>query len=381
MGKPTVLRPSIVYPFRTILQARCNIIAPMKNDIQSLKEILRIPEVWDRFGLPGQPSISCSSPFRPDKSPSFSVYDEGRKWKDHGTDDGGDVIDFLARAGDTSTTEATKRFIEMAGGAAVPFLPRKGPSDAAAMREAYKEGVAAEKARKRALWPSFIAEEAYKAEARKRGAESRNVSPDAFEIGELMETIHYGNVCGFPCWILTDDAGLIAEARRIDRGVFPEIGELPSRKAHTLPGSIKAWPAGTAALRRLPNISRVMMVEGSPDYVAALHFASAHIDACGGSLNTLPVAMLGRGVGTEIHPEALALLAGKRIRIYPHNDPDGGGMERARVWAAQLHAAGCVVDFFNFDGLTRTEGQPVNDLNDLCDLIPSQQNLITDLLP
>ena len=104
----------------------------MQNDIHTLKENLRIPEVWHRLGLPGEPSLSCRAPFRPDKSPSFSVYDDGRRWKDHGTGEGGDVIDFIANAFDIAKKEAYKRFIVMAGGAALESAPRLRHDDAAA---------------------------------------------------------------------------------------------------------------------------------------------------------------------------------------------------------------------------------------------------------
>jgi hypothetical protein len=39
----------------------------------------------------------CSSPFREDRKPSFSVFDDGTYWKDQGTGEQGDVIQFVAK--------------------------------------------------------------------------------------------------------------------------------------------------------------------------------------------------------------------------------------------------------------------------------------------
>ena len=57
------------------------------------------------------------------------------------------------------------------------------------------------------------------------------------------------------------------------------------------------------------------------------------------------------------------MFAGKRVRIFRHSDSTGEGA--AERWAEQLADAGAEVDAFRFDGLRRTDGEPVNDLNDL----------------
>ncbi|MDB4412437.1 bifunctional DNA primase/polymerase [Akkermansiaceae bacterium] len=72
--------------------------APIQNDFDYLKEVYRIHDAWEDLELPGEPSESCQSPFRDDLNPSFSVFDAGRKWKDHGTDEQGDVFDFVQKA-------------------------------------------------------------------------------------------------------------------------------------------------------------------------------------------------------------------------------------------------------------------------------------------
>ncbi len=309
----------------------------MQNDIQSLKEILRIPEVWDRFGLPGQPSISCSSPFRPDKSPSFSVYDEGRKWKDHGTDDGGDVIDFLARAGDTSTTEATKRFIEMAGGAAVPFLPRKGPSDAAAMREAYKKGVAAEKARKRALWPAF----------------KRPSDDDVLVVAKLrklpVEAVDMARACGF-LWSATVDGAAcfvisegdhFAQAMRYDGMPFGLPGD-PKKK--TLPGSLSKGFVGWRTLG--DPACPVLIVEGVAgllEGIAAARAVDADARPGAGWSVLASISCNSRFIDETAD---VPLFAGRRFRILPDHDIAGTGFRAAAAWQEELQAMGATVDAY-----------------------------------
>lgn len=330
------------------------------NDIQNLKEILRIPEVWNRLGLHGTPGKSCRSPFRPDKSASFSIFDDGRQWKDHATGAGGDVIDFIALACKVDAKEATRRFLAMAGapvsGIVATPESRKNPAPTLTLPPLHGGTL----------------------EEIEQVARSRCLHFDAVSLACCLGTVAFGDVCGFPCWILTDAAHRIAEARRVDGKPFPAVGTLGERKAHTLKGSVKAWPAGVAVLENGRNYRAVMLVEGGPDYIAALHFA---ITGGPRGWDVLPVAILGRNAGTRIDPHALELLKGLRIRIYPHRDADGGGMARAQIWAKQLHSIGCDVDFFDFTGLSRRDGEPVNDLNDAAVIAPVQQNELLEVLP
>ncbi|MDB6140560.1 MAG: zinc finger protein, partial [Verrucomicrobiaceae bacterium] len=195
-------------------------------------------------------------------------------------------------------------------------------------------------------------------------------------LARSLGTLVFGQVCGHFCWILRDQAGHVAEARRVDGLPIPELGEMSQRKAHTLRGSLKSWPGGAGVLERRPHVRALMLVEGGPDYLAVLHFClerEVH--------DVLPIAMLGRGTGARIHPEALALLQGRRVRLYPHADADGGGMAGARLWAAQLHQHGCQVDFFTFTGLTLADGRPVKDLNDAALLSPALAPRLAHLFP
>ncbi|MDZ4289148.1 MAG: hypothetical protein U0984_14375 [Prosthecobacter sp.] len=328
------------------------------HDLPVLKQRLLIPEVWQRLGLPGRPAPSCRSPFRADTSPSFSLYAQGRRWKDFASGDGGDAIDFIARACGIALEEATRRFLAMAGVVLPLPLTRTPKADKAVLTLP----------RTHRGTPAEIAAIAH----------SRRLLPEAVSLAQSMQTLWLGDSCGFPCWILTDAARKIAEARRVDGRPFPPIGTLGERKAHTLKGSCKAWPVGVAVLKRLPHVRAIMLVEGGPDYLAALHFCLAK-----DVYDLLPIAMLGRGAGNRLDPLALKLLSKRRVRIYPHADADGGGLTSARIWAAQLHAAGCDVDLFSFEVLARSEGPPIKDLNDAARIqpTPTQQPQLDALLP
>jgi hypothetical protein len=76
---------------------------------------LSIDKLWEYFNYPARNGNPVCSPFREDRTPSFSVYDEGRRWRDHGNDEHGDSFDFYQRAKGQDSKSAFVGFIEMAG--------------------------------------------------------------------------------------------------------------------------------------------------------------------------------------------------------------------------------------------------------------------------
>ena len=68
------------------------------------------------------------------------------------------------------------------------------------------------------------------------------------------------------------------------------------------------------------------------------------------------------GATQRIHPDALPLFAGKRVRIFGHDDE--AGRAAVELWAGQLASVGVEADAFTFTGLRQADGQPVKDLND-----------------
>lgn len=81
-------------------------------------EILSIPVLWQRLGLPGRVRANCTvkSPLRSDdRHPSFSIYAQGRRYVDHSTKEGGDSFDFFCAICKLDKRTAYPQFLELAG--------------------------------------------------------------------------------------------------------------------------------------------------------------------------------------------------------------------------------------------------------------------------
>jgi hypothetical protein len=315
-----------------------------RSERESAKDRLRIPELWRLLGLEGEPSKLCPSPFREDRKPSFSVYDEGRQAKDFSTGEHFDGISFLGKARGMSNGKAIRAFVELANGRqlqAAPIIhasqapkPEKKP-DLSGLRSTTGQQL--------------------NAIARSRGIDVRSVA-----LAQAMGTLRVGHICGYPSWVLTDTSGRCAEARRIDREPYPAADSLCSRKAHTLACSKKNWPVGLLPAIKYREFESIALVEGGPDYLGLLHFSVRQHRK-----GILPVAMLGRGQGLHgLHLDSLEHFRAKRVRIYPHDDPDGRSYEAAEMWARQLMKLDAKVDFFTFEGITKAGGERCKDLND-----------------
>ena len=76
-------------------------------------------------------------------------------------------------------------------------------------------------------------------------------------------------------------------------------------------------------------------------------------------------------LGTSAIPEEeLRHFHGKRVRIFA--DADGPGLQAEGRWWHQLEAAEARVDGYSFEGLLRSDGKPVKDLNDFALIDPDQ---------
>jgi hypothetical protein len=180
--------------------------------------------------------------------------------------------------------------------------------------------------------------------------------------------IAFGTVCGTPSWVVLDTARKVAEARTLDGSLYGAAYGLSGRKTHTLRGSQKNWPLGLAA-----GTGPVLLVEGSGDFVAAHYFCSFTKRS---SNPWQPVALLGASVKT-IHPEAVPLILGRRVRIVPHADP--AGAKAGLQWAGLLKELDCRVDGFDLRNLARADGSPVKDLNDCTAMTPEAQTEMNQL--
>jgi hypothetical protein len=89
-----------------------------KDDDGLLKraiDALPIDKLWAHFNYPARSGNPVCSPFRNDRTPSFSIYDEGRRFKDHGTGAHGDSFDFFQLATGQDAKGVFEEFVKLAG--------------------------------------------------------------------------------------------------------------------------------------------------------------------------------------------------------------------------------------------------------------------------
>ena len=305
-----------------------------QSTLADAKARLNIHGLWPHFGFPGKPTASCRCPWREDHKPSFSVNADGTLWNDFATGEAGDAVDFFQRASGLSKQDGCRKFIERAGGHFAP-APR-----AAQPRSA--------DAKPKPVFPDFITGTA---DDFKQLASRRNIGREGLQFASERGLLRFAPLKGLPAWIVTDAARMNAQARRMDGQQWQHVGA----KAWTLPGAWAAWPIGITEAQPYPAIA---LCEGSPDLLAAHYLAlweqtTHHTKR---DVQCAPVAML--GASQRIHADALPMFAGKRVRIFGHDDDAGrAGVER---WAAQLASVGADVDAFSFVGLVQTDGKPVS---------------------
>jgi hypothetical protein len=177
----------------------------------------------------------------------------------------------------------------------------------------------------------------------------RSIKPEALQLAADNGFLFTATLKNLRAFILTDQTRKCYLARKMDGTLWEHNG----CKAYTLSGSQASWPIGILESSLYPAIA---LTEGVPDFLSAFHLALAFgVDAL-----VAPVCMSGASV--SIPGEALPRFAGKRIRIFAHNDQ--AGQAAAQRWTEQLKDT-ATVDRFSFQGLEMSDRQPVKDLNDL----------------
>lgn len=296
-----------------------------------------IPMVWRALNLPGEPGKSCRSPFREDRSPSFSIYAGGRMAKDHATGEIFDTVDFVAAALDTSKAEAARWLIEYAGTGRAPAAhkPRKAPT---------RPHKAPSKPKPPLTLPAMDGGTYGEICALQR---LRGLPLNA-GLEELRQRgiLHFANLPEGRAFILTDAARRNAQARLLNGEKLPVAGGM--KKAKTLAGAEASWPIGLADAR---NRETILLTEGGPDLLAVATAAWLETD---GSLQSFGFCFMA-GAGLKIPPEAVEAMAGKRIRLY--GQPDEAGRAAARRWFAQLKPFAAALDYWEPD----TPGMDIND--------------------
>ena len=185
-------------------------------------------------------------------------------------------------------------------------------------------------------------------------SELRNVNEDTLQIMAARGLLRCADFNAGRAFVALDPNLRNAQARLLSgqRWSRPDTMTRSPRKDT---GAVYGWPIGITAAAPFPAIA---MVEGVPDFISVLHHA-----ACRGLESQIAPVMM-PGAGVRIVADALPLFAGKRVRIFVHEDIRG--IDAFSRWSGQLIEAGAVVDGFIFDGLMQSNRKRVKDLNDLC---------------
>lgn len=287
------------------------------------RERFTIADLWSTFGFEGTPRSSCRSPFREDRSASFSIFDSGRAWHDHATGEGGDVIEFIRVALDTDHRGVRAWLSQHLSGNTAPACRVKVPSMSHKRPDEPRS----------IQWPSEIREGT--AADLQALCEARGISYAAAWTLTEAGVVRFTEIDNHPCMIVSDREERAAEIRRLDGTLFPN-----SSKAFPLRGVTKSWLVGAELLRRESADAAVMIVEGATDLLTAVDLLVRYRKA-GGFRDWVPVALLGAGC-RNLDAACAALIRGRHVRLVP--DGDAAGAQMARHWTKLLRSIGCKVD-------------------------------------
>lgn len=320
-------------------------------DIDEIKSRLTIFDAARALGitLKGRGS-AYHSPFREDGNPSFSIFDDGKRWKDHATGDSGDVIDFLAQYTRAGKGEAIKIAANITGMSLKPIVVRSAEN---ATLDSEKLFVGANKkvlCIPELYWSSRLA---HKLQA------SRGYTVLSLKIAFERGVFGFCEYKGKSAWLVTDGKKRVAQTRRVDGAYWRSFAN--RHKAETLRGSDCSVPIGLEAIGTR-NI--IALCEGSTDFLAAFHFA--YMNNCDSEI--APLAML--GASQRISSGILQVFQGKRVIIFP--DMDEAGKRGLENWGRQIAPYAAKLLYFDFSQFSRSNGIPVKDLSDFILLDPDE---------
>jgi len=314
----------------------------MQPDLGQLRKKCPMPVLMQELGLGRYARPSCPSPFRPDQSASWGIFETNGRWlfKDFATGECGDEIALLARFHHQDQRRDFKKLLELYAGVAdrtanqlASPLIRPAPSNAKPDTGFLIDGTCEQIEKLAAL---------------------RGISVEGLRYASERNVLKFGVWLGHEVYALTDQSGCLAELRRLDGRLFDGHGSLGAHKSHTVRHSRKNWPLGVL---EAVDCAGVAVVEGMPDFLAMHQFVLEE-DMAG---KIAPVAMLTGSC--DIADESLERFAGKSVRIFPHYDAPG--IDAAERWQKQLMEAGVNhVDFFNFRAIEIAAGI---ELKDLCE--------------
>lgn len=284
------------------------------SDVDTIKRSITIFDVGKILYPNHKLSKSCHSPFRQDNKPSFSVFDNGRSFKDFGTGEGGDVITFYRLATGVEFLDAITQLSELnLNGVIARRLPRE---------------------RKKELEHPVL-ESPTRIEINKI-AKLRSLSSEGVALSVARRFLFTGDIKEHRAWILTDDRRVYYAARRLDGE--PWRDQNVTRKCYTLHGSKARWPIGALDIAKYPCVA---LVEGGPDLLAAHHFIYQS-----NREKEVGVVCMSASSIKKIVDTAWMGFKNKRVRIFAHNDEPG--RIAGECWKEQLARIASYVDIFDF---------------------------------
>ncbi len=173
------------------------------------KERISIPQLWARLQMPGSPKKSCRCPWRRDRHPSFSVFANGTKWKDHGTGETGDAVDFFQQATGLSQGEACRQFIALARGGSPPHRLRQQPDCrpvTPASPPLLSQGTPGD-------WMTL--------------SSTRSLSIAAVKLATERGLLRFGRFRNRSAWFVTDSSRRVIQARRMEATDGGQTGPKP----------------------------------------------------------------------------------------------------------------------------------------------------------
>jgi len=313
-------------------------------DLQELKKQCPLKVLMKRMGLSKYAKKSCCSPFREEEKASWGIFEKDGHWfwKDHGTGDHGDEIDFLARHFKMDARSNFQELLERYAGYA-----QQPDDDQDVMIKSKKPVANKEK-------PDCSGFHRGNELEIQRVSQTRNIKQEALEWAQDRGVLMFGTWYPFGVYGITDSKGKAMALRRLDGKMFPAGGDNGERKAHTLKNSVIDWPIGIIEAK---DCDRILLLEGVPDFLAA-HQVIMDENA---KDKVAPVCMLAAGV--DIGSEGLQFFKGKQVRIVAHVDK--AGKEAAAKWQKQLLAAGSgSVAIVDLSKVQVPNGVKIKDLNE-----------------
>jgi len=199
-------------------------------------------------------------------------------------------------------------------------------------------------------------------------ATMRGLLPDGISRASSRGLLRFGRYHGAAAWFVLDGSLRNGCARRSDGAGWHD----GAAKSMIFRGAAAQWPIG---IEEAQPFKVILLCEGAPDLLAAFHFITLH----GRESDCAPVVML--SAAYNIPSQALPMFAGKRVRVFSHDDSTG--YRATARWMAAIEPHARDVDAFSFAGVQTLQGTPANDLNGFaqCDSTPENEKLSDSLLP